>query len=83
MQPVVGRNYIGGEWLTPRGDFPSRNPANLAEAVGHFPSGTVAEANQAVSAARSAFPGLSACCLPRDCRRRSDRMVATMDSKTC
>ena len=56
MQPVVGRNYVGGEWSAPRSDFPSTNPANLDEAVGHFPSGTVAEANQAVDAARAAFP---------------------------
>jgi aldehyde dehydrogenase (NAD+) len=56
MQPVVGRQYIGGEWLAPRPDFPSTNPANLAEVVGQFPSGTIDEANQAVSAARAAFP---------------------------
>lgn len=56
MQPVVGRNYVGGEWSAPRSDFPSINPANLDEAVGHFPSSTAAEANQAVDAARAAFP---------------------------
>src|SRR5688500_14455028 len=56
MQPVVGRNYIGGEWLAPRSDFPSTNPANLDEAVGHFPGSTPAEANQAVDAARAAYP---------------------------
>lgn len=54
--PVLGRNRIGGEWLSPRSDFVSANPANPAEAVGHFPTGTPAEASQAVDAARAAFP---------------------------
>jgi aldehyde dehydrogenase (NAD+) len=54
--PVLGRNRIGGEWLPHRPDFVSNNPANPAEAVGHFPGGTPAEANQAVDAARAAFP---------------------------
>jgi len=54
--PVLGRNRIGGEWLPHRPDFASNNPANLSEAVGHFPSSSPAEANQAVDAARAAFP---------------------------
>ncbi len=54
--PVLGRNRIGGEWLPHRPEFVSTNPANPAEAVGHFPSGTAAEANAAVDAARAAFP---------------------------
>ncbi len=35
--PVLGRNRVGGEWLPHRPDFVSSNPANPAEAVGHFP----------------------------------------------
>ncbi|OWK34742.1 aldehyde dehydrogenase family protein [Fimbriiglobus ruber] len=53
---VVGRHAIGGEWLAPRADFPSANPANLAEAVGRFPAATPDETRQAVQAARAAYP---------------------------
>jgi aldehyde dehydrogenase (NAD+) len=55
--PARGRLLIGGEWVSPRDDFPSVSPANLAESVGTFPTATVAEADQAVAAARAAFPG--------------------------
>jgi aldehyde dehydrogenase (NAD+) len=54
--PVRGRLFVAGEWSAPRADFVSNNPANLAEAVGSFPTATAAEARSAVVAARSAFP---------------------------
>ncbi|MBM3979695.1 MAG: aldehyde dehydrogenase family protein [Planctomycetes bacterium] len=54
--PVAGRLFVGGEWLAPRDDFASRNPANLDEVVGTFPQATEAEVASAVDAARAAFP---------------------------
>ena len=54
--PIAGQNYVAGEWSAPRDEFPSRNPANLAAVVGHFPVATPDEAAAAVTAAREAFP---------------------------
>src|SRR5262249_46723888 len=54
---VTGRHLIAGRWLTPSGErFESRSPASQDEVVGVFPAGTAAEADQAVAAARAAFP---------------------------
>jgi aldehyde dehydrogenase (NAD+) len=55
--PVKGRLLVRGEWSTPRNDFESRSPADLAEVIGIFPTATTAEVNAAVDAARAAFPG--------------------------
>src|SRR5262245_54466970 len=54
--PIVGRLYVNGIWSTPRADFASQNPANLAEAVGNFPTATAPEARAAVASARTAYP---------------------------
>lgn len=55
--PVAGRHLIAGRWLTPQGKtFESRNPANTDEIIGIFPSGSPAEASQAVQEARKAYP---------------------------
>lgn len=55
---VKGRHFIGGKWLDAGASaFSSRNPANLTESIGEFPSGTPELANQAVASARSAYPG--------------------------
>jgi aldehyde dehydrogenase (NAD+) len=56
LPPVRGRLAIAGEWSSPRDDFQSLSPANLAEVVGTFPSATPAEVDAAVDAARAAFP---------------------------
>lgn len=54
---IHGRQFIAGRWL---GDgassFESHNPANWNQVIGEFPSGTEAEAKEAVTAARAAFP---------------------------
>jgi aldehyde dehydrogenase (NAD+) len=53
----AGRHLIAGRWLAPAGQyFESRSPANTDEIVGRFPRATAAEADQAVAAARAAFP---------------------------
>ncbi len=55
--PVRGKNFIAGRWLgADNRILESRNPAHLDEVVGVFPESTAATAQQAVAAARAAFP---------------------------
>jgi aldehyde dehydrogenase (NAD+) len=55
---LSGRHLLAGRWLAPAGDrFESHNPARWDEVVGVFPRATAEEANQAVAAARAAYPG--------------------------
>lgn len=54
--PILGRNFVAGEWLKHSPDFASTNPAQLAEIVGHFPTTSADVVGQAVAAARQAFP---------------------------
>jgi aldehyde dehydrogenase (NAD+) len=55
---VVGKNYIAGQWRDPAGKtFVSTNPARLSETIGIFPLGSRADADEAVAAARQAYPG--------------------------
>jgi aldehyde dehydrogenase (NAD+) len=56
ISPIAGRNFLNGQWLTPRRDFTSTNPTSLSDAVGYFPRSTAADADAAVAAARAAFP---------------------------
>src|SRR5947209_4631388 len=57
LSPVNGRHLIAGRWLPQRGaSFESHNPARQQEVVGVFPRATAEEANQAVAAAREAYP---------------------------
>ncbi len=54
---VTGRHYLAGRWLSPVGpSFASLNPARQDETIGLFPAGTIEQANQAVAAARAAYP---------------------------
>ncbi|HEV3257158.1 MAG TPA: aldehyde dehydrogenase family protein [Gemmataceae bacterium] len=53
----TGHNLVAGRWIAPAGgSFESRNPAHLDEVVGVFPRSPAEVANQAVAAAREAFP---------------------------
>jgi aldehyde dehydrogenase (NAD+) len=55
--PVHGRLLIAGNWRKPAGDeFESRSPSHRDEVIGVFPTATASEANDAVAAARAAFP---------------------------
>src|SRR5262245_27209571 len=55
---VSGRNLIAGRWRPANGDgFESRSPARHAEVVGTFPTAGPAGADEAVAAARAAYPG--------------------------
>jgi len=54
---ISGRHYLAGQWRTVSGKtFTSTNPARLSETIGVFPLGTTADADEAVAAARTAFP---------------------------
>lgn len=54
---VTGRHFVAGHWLPAGTDtFPSHSPANHNEVVGIFPSGTATTANDAVAAAKAAYP---------------------------
>ncbi len=56
--PIPGRNLIAGRWLPVNGDgFESRSPAAASEVIGVFPSSPAPAANEAVAAARAAYPG--------------------------
>src|SRR5215472_9968871 len=54
---VSGHHLIAGRRLPPNGRrFESHNPAHLDQVVGVFPKAGAAEAQQAVAAARAAYP---------------------------
>ncbi|RJF90848.1 aldehyde dehydrogenase family protein [Sphingomonas cavernae] len=50
-------HFIGGEAVSADAPNASINPSNTDEVVAHFPDGGAAEVDQAVQAARKAFPG--------------------------
>ncbi len=55
--PVTGRHLIAGTWRPPLGSrFDSLNPHRLDEVVGAFPKANAAEAQEAVTVARDAYP---------------------------
>src|SRR5207253_3098501 len=81
-----------GQWSPPRNDFPSTNPANLAEVVGTFPKATPAETAAAVDAARAAYPNwrrtsriLRAECFDRLAQlvKRDTDAIATLMAREC
>lgn len=50
-------HYIAGQWRKPTGStFASTNPARPSEIIGEFPRGAKTDADEAVAAARAAFP---------------------------
>ncbi|MBI4533552.1 MAG: aldehyde dehydrogenase family protein, partial [Candidatus Melainabacteria bacterium] len=51
-------NYIGGRWIKAAGGetFPSINPADITEVIGHFALSTAQDITSAVDAAYKAFP---------------------------
>ncbi len=53
-----GKNYFGGEWVEAAGkkSFESRNPARFDQALGAVPLSNLEDVNQAVAAAKAAFP---------------------------
>ncbi len=54
---MAGYHLIAGQRLTPTGStFESLSPSRLDDILGVFPRGSATEANQAVAAARAAYP---------------------------
>ena len=53
-------NYIDGEWVAPDATFENRNPADTADLVGIFASGSCADVARAAAAAEAAFPAWAA-----------------------
>jgi len=56
--PQTYNNYIGGHWVKAENGetFPSLNPANVKEIIGHFAASTPTDVKKAVDAAAAAFP---------------------------
>jgi 1-pyrroline-5-carboxylate dehydrogenase len=58
----LGKEYgmlIGGDEYFAANKFKSKNPANTQEILGVFQTGTADDANAAITAAKTAFPGWS------------------------
>ena len=58
--PLSGKMRIGGKKLSAKTTFQSVNPCDPKQVIGHFPSGTAADARKAIDAAHKAFPGWAA-----------------------
>lgn len=56
------QNHIAGEWVPAQSHstFETRNPADQREGVASYPQGGKAEAQSAIAAAQTAFPGWAA-----------------------
>ncbi|WP_114972477.1 aldehyde dehydrogenase family protein [Rhodoferax ferrireducens] len=52
-------NLIGGEWVAGGAYTPNINPSNLADVIGDYTQASAAQLDQAVQAARAAFPAWS------------------------
>jgi aldehyde dehydrogenase (NAD+) len=52
------KNYIGGEWVDGE-SAPDINPSNTDEIVGHYARATTGDVNNAIAAAKAAFPSWS------------------------
>lgn len=50
------KNYIGGKWVEAAKTFENRNPADRRDVIGLFPTSAPADLDQAVAAAKKAFP---------------------------
>ncbi|WP_207486026.1 aldehyde dehydrogenase family protein [Arenibaculum pallidiluteum] len=55
----AAKNHIGGEWVEGARNVPDLNPSNTNDVVGEFPQADAAQVEQAIAAARDAFPAWS------------------------
>jgi aldehyde dehydrogenase (NAD+) len=53
------RNLIGGEWVAGTSDNANLNPSNTGDVVGHYTRASKQQAEDAVAAAKAAFPAWS------------------------
>ncbi len=56
----VQANYIGGEWIDSSDANDNINPSDLSNVVGRYSRASAAQAEQAIAAARDAFPAWAA-----------------------
>ena len=52
-------NYIGGQWVAGASYSKNVNPSDLADVIGEYAQADAAQVNQAIEAARAAFPAWS------------------------
>ena len=57
---TVHQNFIAGEWVDSGEQAKNLNPSNLGDVIGEYAQADRAQAEQAIAAARAAFPGWSA-----------------------
>ena len=57
---TVHQNFIAGEWVDSGERAKNLNPSNLGDVIGEYAQADGAQAEQAIAAARAAFPGWSA-----------------------
>ena len=57
---TVHKNFIAGEWVDSGERANNLNPSNLGDEIGEYAQADCAQAEQAIAAARAAFPGWSA-----------------------
>ena len=57
---TVHKNFIAGEWVDSDERANNLNPSNLGDEIGEYAQADRAQAEQAIAAARAAFPGWSA-----------------------
>ena len=57
---TVHQNFIAGEWVDSGEHAKNLNPSNLGDVIGEYAQADRAQAEQAIAAARAAFPGWSA-----------------------
>jgi aldehyde dehydrogenase (NAD+) len=76
---LTGRHLLGGHWR-PGGElFPTRNPSDLNEVVGEYPTGRPEDAAEALDFARRALPGWRDFNIQQRCdilRRAGDLLAA-------
>jgi aldehyde dehydrogenase (NAD+) len=54
---TLHKNFINGEWLEGKGTRDNINPSDLSDVVGHYAQADKAQAEAAIAAAKTAFPG--------------------------
>jgi acyl-CoA reductase-like NAD-dependent aldehyde dehydrogenase len=55
----IHQNFVGGRWIEASAAAPNLNPSNTGDIVGEYARGTRADANNAIEAAKAAFPAWS------------------------
>ena len=54
--PIVVRNYVGGEWLRSTGEYHDIMDPARQRVIAHVPTSTVGEVNEAIVEAKEVFP---------------------------